>query len=100
MGIKKIYYCKICNRPYQGYRKSNTCSRECAEKAYRMNLEAMLNPSSKEYQERKKMGIEYKRQFERKKGKWFEAWIEGIKRAISGLKIKKSPPRAKRDIDF
>ncbi|MEM5844527.1 MAG: hypothetical protein ABIM54_00880 [candidate division WOR-3 bacterium] len=86
MGKKKVYTCKVCGKTYEGYRKSGTCSLECSLKMIKDNIERMKNPSSEEYRKRLEMGMEFKKQFKKRKGKWFYSWLEGVKGVIRGVR--------------
>lgn len=87
MAKKKVYTCKVCGKTYKGYRSSKTCSLDCSLKLVSENIERMRNKESLEYKKRLEMGKEFREQFKRRKGNWFKAWLEGIKRAIKGVRL-------------
>jgi len=82
---KKTYRCKICNREYQGFRKSNTCSFDCGMESFFRYLDKMKNPSEEMKTRWRKMSLDYRKQFKNKKGNWYEAWANYIKKMAKKL---------------
>jgi len=79
---KKEYKCVVCGKTYYGYRKSHTCSLECSMKKMLEHIKKLKDKSSPEYQKALERGKEYSSQFLKRKGKWYQKWLEGLARAI------------------